>query len=100
MVNMTLTLVSPPFLTEVGQNVDTFPVPSELTVAQAAKILDGSVGLINELLDGGLITFRLENGERMVQWDSLVDYAQERQRRRATADDLFSFFREMGLSDD
>jgi hypothetical protein len=97
---MTLTIPSPPFLTEAGQDINLFPAPSELTVAQAAKILDGSVGLINELLDGGLIACRCENGERMVQWDSLLDFAEEEKRRDAALDELLEMFREAGMSDD
>jgi len=74
--------------------------PTECTVAQAAKFLDGSEGLVNELLEAGLITYRLKNSERLVQWASLQDYVQEEKRRFAEADELFRMFREMGLSDD
>jgi hypothetical protein len=100
MVGMTLTIPSSTFLIEAGQDVDLFPAPSELTVAQAAKFLDGSVGLINELLDGGLITFRWENDERLVQWNSLWKYAEDEKRRIAAMSELFQMFREAGLSDD
>jgi len=98
---MSLTVTPPTsFLTTDSQNIGLFPMPSELTVAQAARFLDGSEGLVNELLDDGLITFRLENGERLVQWNRLLEYAQEEKRSNAAAASLFRFFQEMGLSDD
>ena len=97
-----MTLMAPPqtFPTTDGRNIDVFPMVSECTVAQAARFLDGTEGLINELLDAGLITSRMEDGEHLIQRDSLMDYAQEMERRLAAADKLFSMFREMGLSDD
>ena len=98
-----MTLTATPtysFLQTEGQGIPLFPPAPELTVAQAAKFLDGSEGLINELLDDGLITFRLVQGERLVQRDSLQKYEQERERRLAAADKLFSMFREAGMSDD
>jgi hypothetical protein len=51
-------------------------------------------------MDAGLIAFRLENGEHLIERNSLSDYLQEEERRLAMADELFSMFREMGLSDD
>ena len=88
------------FLTTNGQDIELFPILSELTVSQAATYLDGSEGLINELLDAGLITFRLENGERLVQRNSLLNYAQEERCKLAAANELFRTFQEAGLSDD
>jgi hypothetical protein len=40
MIDMTLTIPSPSFLAEAGPDMDLFPMPSDFTVAQAAKILD------------------------------------------------------------
>ena len=96
---MTLT-ATPSLLMPHGQDFDIFPVVSELTTAQAAKYLDGTEGLVNELLEDGLIKCRLENGECLVQWDSLVEYQQKWERRMAEADKLFTMFREAGMSDD
>ena len=98
---MSLTAVAPPIFSAIdGCEMDAFPMLSELTVVQAARFLDGTVGLVNELLDAGLITSRFEDGEHLIQRDSLVEYTQDMERRIAAADKLFSMFREMGLSDD
>jgi len=88
------------FSTTSSRSIDLSPAVSELTVAQAARFLDGTDGLIGELLDAGLIASRMEDGEHLIQWDSLVDFAEEEERRNAAADSLFRFFEEMGLSDE
>jgi len=54
------------------QNVGVFSTVSELTVAQAAELIGEPEGLINELLKFGLVKFRLENGERLVQRGSFA----------------------------
>ena len=77
-----------------------FPTVSECTVAQAAQFLGGTEGLVNELLDAGLIASRLEDGEHLIQWDSLANYRQERKRRHAALDEMVSMNQEMGLYDD
>jgi len=98
---MTLTVApSHTFSTTDGRDIAMFPAVSECTVAQAAQFLDGTAGLVHELMDAGLIAFRLENGEHLIERNSLSDYLQEEERRLAMADELFSMFREMGLSDD
>jgi len=76
------------------------PAVSELTVAQAARFLDVSEGYVHEMLNAGRVVFRLEDGERLIEWDSLRDYGQERKRRNEAAESLFRFFEEMGLSND
>ena len=79
-----MTLTATPtysFLQTEGQSIPLFPSAPELTVAQAAKFLDGSEGLINELLDDELIAFRLVKGKRLVQQDSLQAFAQEEERK-------------------
>ena len=90
----------PSLLMPDGQDVALFPMPSELTIAQAAKYLDGTEGLVKELLEDGLIKYRLKNGEHLVQWDSLVKYQQEWERGHAALDELFRMFYEAGMSDD
>ena len=94
--------VAPPHTFSIadGQSISMSPPVSECTVAQAARFLDGTEGLIGELLDAKLITSRMEDGEHLIQWDSLVDFAEEEERRNAAAESLFRFFEEMGLSDD
>jgi len=83
-----------------GQDVALFPTPSELTVAQAAKFLRSSEGYLNEVLNAGYIAFRLENGERMVQLNSMLEYEQEQERRHAAFDEFVHMNQEMGLYDD
>jgi hypothetical protein len=97
---MSLTALSHPVLSTDVADINSFPMSSELTIAQAARFLDGTEGLINELLDAGMIASRLEDGEHLIQVDSLIDYEQDMERRLVAADKLFSMFREMGLSDD
>ena len=80
--------------------MDMFPAVSELTVAQAAKILDGTEGLINELLEDGLLKFRLDNGKRLVQWDSLEEFLRQEQRSNAIVAEMIQMNRELGLYDD
>ena len=95
-------VAAPPqtFPTTDGRSIDVFPVASELTVAQAARFLDVSEGYVNEMLNAGRVIFRLEDGERLIEWDSLRDYGQERQRRRASFAEMVSMNQEMGLYDD
>jgi len=95
-----MSLITMPYLATGEPEIGRFPVVSELTVAQAAKILDGPIGLVNELLDAGLITFRLKNGERLVQWDSLLSYAQEEKRNNEALAEIVRLDQEMGLYDD
>ena len=79
---------------------DTSPAVSELTVAQAARLIDVSEGFVDELLKAKRVVFRLEDGERLIERNSLVDYWQERKRRHTALDELFRLFQEEGLSDD
>ena len=99
--NMSFTIMpSPPLLTTDEQSPGLFPALPEWTVPQAAQILGVSEGYVNELLDDGLLTFRRENGEYLIERNSILNYGQERERKRAAADDLFRFFQEIGISDD
>jgi hypothetical protein len=79
---------------------DGLPISSELTVAQAARLIDVPVGYIDELLDTGLVVFRWENDKRLVQWSSLQGFEADRERRHAELDKLFLMFQEAGLSDE
>ena len=83
-----------------GQDAALFPAPSELTVAQAAKFLRSSEGYVQELLDDGLLEYRQEEGQRLVQWNCLADFEQKRERGYQALERIFQQFQEMGLNDD
>jgi hypothetical protein len=97
---MTLTLPSYSFLTEAGQNVDMFPVSSDLTVAQAAQLLGTTETCVNQLLDIGSFEFRQENGERLLLRAPFLAYAETRERRNAEFAEMVRWDQEMGLYDD
>jgi len=44
------------------RNIDVFPAVSELTVTQAARLLDVPEGYVNEMLNAGRVVFRQEEG--------------------------------------
>ena len=73
--------------------------PTECTVAQAAELFDASEGFVNELLDDELVTFRLINGQRLIQWSSLLEFKQDWDRRHAACTELIRSFHEAGLTD-
>jgi len=99
--DMTFTAIpSPPFLATNDLSTELFPAVSECTVAQAAKILDMSEGCVNEYLDDGIIAFRLVNGKRLVQWDSLLEFEAEDREMKETMEDITRWAQEMGLYDD
>jgi hypothetical protein len=98
---MTLTAApSSVFPTIDGRGIGLSPAVSECTVAQAAEFLDMSERRLNALLDDERIAFRLENGERLVQWSGILDYEQMRKRREAWLDEMAQWDQEMGLYDD
>ena len=101
---MTFTTMPPSLLMPGGQDIDLFPMPSELTVAQAARILcmsdlKMSERRLNDILDEGNLEFRLENGERLISVDTLFDYIQMRKSRQAWLDEMAREDQEMGLYD-
>jgi len=91
---------SPTFLTTDVRNVDLFPAPTELTVAQAAALLDVPEGYIDELLDDDLVEYRLEGTQRLVNRDGLLEYEQRRKRRHEALNEMVRLDQEMGLCDD
>jgi hypothetical protein len=96
-----MSLTSPHSVFGVGAlDVNVLPTVSECTVAQAAKFLDVKEGYVNEMLAAGRVPFRQENGERLLDWDSLVNFAEERKRRHAALDEMVRWNQEMGLYDD
>ena len=97
-MSLTTTPLSP-FLTADGSAGIVY-APTECTVAQAAKFLDGPEALIDELLDTGVIAFRLENGKPLIQWNSLLEFEQEERRINSALDEMVRMNQEMGLYDD
>ena len=98
---MTLAVASPQIFSTIdAQNIGVFPPMSECTIAQAATFLDVSEGFVNELLNAKRVMFRQENGERLIEWNSLSDYGQTRKRRRAALAEMVRMNQEMGLYDD
>jgi len=95
---MSLLAPSHPVRATVRQSVDFCPVSSEYTFAQAAEFLNMSERHLNDLLNAGYITFRQENGERLVQLDSMLEYEREIERGHAACDELLGMFQEMGLT--
>ena len=85
-----------PFLATDGQDFNPFPAMTECTVTQAAKILDGTELYVNELLDDKRLAFRSENGKRLIQWDSLLKFAQKRQRGRELLDEMVVWTKKWG----
>jgi len=96
---MSLTIASsPPFLA-TGEPGGIVHAPTECTVAQAAEFLDMSEGCLHELLDDEIITFRLKNGERWVQWDSLLEFELEYREQGEALAEMTRWSQEMGLYD-
>ena len=96
---MTFT-ISPPFEAIDEQGMELFPTSPELTVAQAAQLIDTPEGYIDELLNAGRIVFRWENNKRLVQRDSLLNFEADRDCRHAALDEMVRMNQEMGLYDD
>ena len=97
---MSLALTSsPPFLTTDERDFGAFPMVSELTVSQAAKLIGVSEGYINELLLDELVAFRLENGVRLIQRDRLLEHEAEYQEGLKGLAEITRMSQEMGLYD-
>ena len=95
---MTFT-ISPPFEAIGEQGMELFPSLSELTVAQAAQLIDTPEGYIDELLDAGRVVFRWENNKRLVQRDSLLNFEAEYQEGVEALAEITRESQEMGLYD-
>jgi len=96
---MSLTITFPPFLAPNEQNTASFPVVSELTVAQAAKMIGEPEGYVDELLNAGLVAFRQENGERLILRDSFLEFEAEDRELGETLAEMTRWSQEMGLYD-
>jgi excisionase family DNA binding protein len=93
-----MTLLSPsPFITD-GQDISLLPMPSELTVAQAAKILGIPKSDLIELLDAGEIESYTFGNQRTVIAASFHDYNRETARLQDEAlDELVQQAQELGV---
>ena len=97
---MTFTTIHPSLLVPSGLDIGLFPMPSDLTVMQAATLLGVSEGFVDELLDDRIVSFRLENGKRLVYRNSLLDFKQRWERKNAALDEMVRIDQEMGLYND
>ena len=73
---------------------------SELTVAQAAKILDMSVACVNSFLNDRTIESRWENGVRLILPDSFWEFASDYRAKLEALAELSQLAQEMGMYDD
>lgn len=83
-----------------GQPVEIVPGLAELTVHQAATFLDETEGYVNELLDDSDLTFRQEGDQRLIQRESLLEFAQEKRRSGDLLAKITQDAQEMGLYED
>ena len=90
------TTLSPPMSITGGQDIGIFPVPSELTVAQAARILDMSEACLDDMLDDGIIESHWVNGIRLVQEDSLLAFDTRYREGCAVLAELAQWGQEVG----
>ena len=79
------------------QDIGVLPMPSELTVAQAAKILDMSEACLEQLLDIGAYEFRQVGNQRLIERDYLMERAERRTRTHAALARMARWDQEMGL---
>ena len=95
---MTFATTFSPLLIPDGQDIDLFPVSSELTVAQAANFLGVSESFLLGLLDSGKIASRNVNGKPLTLLQDVLAYKQERKRRRLeTVDELVNESQQLAL---
>ena len=87
-------------LTADGQPSDVYPLLSELTVSQAANFLKISDQRMEKLLDAGFIAFREEDGNRMIESNSLFEYDRRKKLARLAMRQMTCEAQEMGLYDD
>ena len=63
-----------------GLTIERWHPPTEVTIEVTARMLEMTELRVNELLDAGRIEFRQDNGERLVQTESLVNFFAERRQ--------------------
>ncbi len=82
-----------------GRPVKVVPDQAEITVPEAALILDMSAGRLTRLLDENLIENRMENEHRLVILESVMAYDQKRRYRHALLAKMTQDAQDMGLYD-
>ena len=81
-----------------GQAVAGIPLQTELTSSQAAEFLGVSESFLLDLLGSGKIASRKVDGEPLTLLQDVLEYKQERKRRRLeTVDELVRDSQRMGL---
>jgi hypothetical protein len=81
-----------------GQAVAGIPLQTELTLSQAAEFLGTSESFLLDLLGSGKIASRKVDGEPLTLLQDVLEYKQERKRRRLeTVDELVRDSQRMGL---
>lgn len=83
-----------------GKEVLVFPIPSELTLKDAADFLAMPVACLEELLGNGVLEYRTDGKQRFVLRDSLLAYDRRLKKGQAAMDEIVRLSEEMGLYDD
>lgn len=84
-----------------GQGVTIIPIPdqAELTVAQAAQILNTSEAGVHELFDLELFKYRLEGDQYRIDRGSLLEFEALRRKRHEGLNKIARMSQEMGIYD-
>ena|GEM_PF-1525735 len=99
--DMTLTATLPhSFPATTSQEVDLYPVSSELTVAEAAILLGMSEDCVDCLLDIDVLKYRQEGRQRLIDRENLFEYNEERERGGVILAEMCRMNQEMGLYDE
>ena len=101
---MALTFPSPPFLLTGELDADLFALPTaslptELTIAQAARVLDMPEAGILELFKLGVLEYRQEGTQYWIDRDRLFEYKEDTERGQAWLNEMIRENQEMGLYD-
>ena len=93
---MSLTIPPPhSFLTTDDQGIDLFPTSTELTVAQAAAVLDMPEDCIYEMIKVGILLSRQEGSQYWIDRDRLFEYKEDTERGRVWLAELARESQEM-----
>ena len=81
-----------------GQSVAVLPIQSDLTLHQAAEILDVSVPYLAGLLDDGEIPYRTEGNRRIMKLQDILDYESRNiEERKAVLAELVADAQELNM---
>ena len=98
---MSLAVSTPHSLSITGeQDVVLFATKAELTVAQAAQVLDLPEGAILELFSLGVLECRQEDAQHFLDRDHVYAYKQEQEEGLILMRELMRLSEEMGLYDE